>query len=71
MIEIILIGFLSIAIPFWALPFFNRWLPRWFCEHLGHWHLAPIVQGFDGCSCNGTCPRCGKKVMQDSQGNWF
>jgi ribosomal protein S27AE len=20
---------------------------------------------------NGTCPRCGKEVMQDSQGNWF
>ena len=35
------------------------------------WHLAPTEQGFDGCSANGICPRCDKKVMQDSQGNWF
>jgi hypothetical protein len=43
---------------------------KWFCDTFG-WHRAPIHQGFDGCSINGTCPRCGKEVMQDSQGNWF
>ena len=42
----------------------------WFCNFWG-WHKAPIEQGFDGCSKNGTCPRCDKSVMQDSQGNWF
>lgn len=26
---------------------------------------------FDGCSFHATCSRCGKSVMQDSQGNWF
>ena len=26
---------------------------------------------FDGCSVHATCGKCGKKVMQDSQGNWF
>ena len=25
----------------------------------------------DGCSNHGTCSKCGKHVMQDSQGNWF
>ena len=43
---------------------------KWFCNKMG-WHLAPISQGFDGASFNGKCPRCGKSVMQDSQGNWF
>ena len=48
----------------------NRWLPKQACLYMG-WHLAPKEQGFDGCSANGTCPRCGKEVMQDGQGNWF
>jgi len=64
---LLLIGLLAIPI---ALVLCNRWLPRWFCDHM-HWHLAPQQQGFDGCSFNGTCPRCHKEVMQDSQGNWF
>jgi hypothetical protein len=46
-------------------------LPKWYaCDAMG-WHKAPKVQGFDGASSNGTCPRCHKEVMQDSQGNWF
>lgn len=54
----------------WSAVFFNRWLPKWFCDKMG-WHLPPIEQGFDGCSFYGVCPRCKRKVMQDSQGNWF
>jgi hypothetical protein len=42
----------------------------WFCIKMG-WHRTPIRIGFDGMSRNGECPRCGKSVMQDSQGNWF
>ena len=42
----------------------------WFCRFWG-WHKRPEKTGFDGASLNGTCPRCGEKVMQDSQGNWF
>ena len=53
------------------LALFNPLLPKYFCTHFGHWHLAPKEIGFDGCSCNGVCPRCGKFVMLDSQGNWF
>ena len=53
-----------------GLSFNNKRLPEWFCHKLG-WHLAPKAQGFDGCSFKGVCPRCGKPVLQDSQGNWF
>ena len=49
---------------------FNKYLPVWFCRRIG-WHLRPNEIGFDGCSLNGICPRCGKEVLQDSQGNWF
>jgi len=62
--------FLAILITALSLAVFNRYLPKWFCDHMG-WHLSPIAQGFDGCSFTGTCPRCGKSVLQDSQGNWF
>ncbi len=52
------------------LALFNNYLPIWFCHNLG-WHLQPFRIEKDGCSLIGECPRCGKSVMQDSQGNWF
>jgi len=65
------VGVLLLAISILVLlAVFNKHLPVWFCHHMG-WHLAPIAQGFDGCSFAGTCPRCGKAVLEDSQGNWF
>jgi len=63
----ILIGLLLSLLLLTAM---NPFLPEVFCRVMG-WHLAPKKQGFDGCSYNGNCPRCGKKVLQDSQGNWF
>lgn len=42
----------------------------WFCNSMG-WHKKPKKIGFDGASLQGVCPRCGKHVLQDSQGNWF
>jgi len=35
------------------------------------WHKSPIMQGFDGASMTGICPRCQAYILQDSQGNWF
>lgn len=43
---------------------------RWLCSVMG-WHRAPMALMFDGCSFVGTCPRCGNRVLRDSQGNWF
>lgn len=34
-------------------------------------HKRPASLSFDGVSYGGTCPRCQKLVLQDSQGNWF
>lgn len=56
---------------FMGIGLFNkRFNNKWFCEKMG-WHLQPLSVGFDGCSLTGNCPRCGKEVLQDSQGNWF
>ena len=41
-----------------------------FCDVMG-WHRMPKNVGFDGCSHAGVCPRCGKEVLQDSNGDWF
>ena len=48
----------------------NQWLGKWACR-VFHWHVAPSERTFDGCSSHGVCPRCGKEVMQDSNGDWF
>ena len=61
--------FFLVSLIFLAIN--NRFLPKWFCDHL-HWHLEPEINtGFNGCSFTGTCPRCGRDVMMDSNGNWF
>ena len=62
---------LTLLIIMVAMPLCNKWLPVWFCKNFGYWHLKPKQVGFDGCSNTGVCPRCGKNVLQDSQGNWF
>jgi hypothetical protein len=54
---------------------FSGFLPKWYaCDCMG-WHKRPnniVNNGHAGfVHNNGTCPKCGKEVMQDSQGNWF
>ena len=46
-------------------------LTRILCKILG-WHNGDgNTQRFDGVNNSSTCSRCGKEVLQDSQGNWF
>lgn len=36
------------------------------------WHDGKGAgEQFDGVSFHSKCSKCGKKVLQDSQGNWF
>ena len=65
----IIVIVLGVAFMIWS--HFSKYSHNeWFCNKMG-WHLAPTEQGFDGCSSTGTCPRCNKAVLLDSQGNWF
>ena len=61
------------------MPFILSWYDRkngthYSCDKFG-WHDGrnPRDDGeiFDGCSRLAKCSKCGKDVMQDSQGNWF
>ena len=63
-IAMLLLALLMIA------AFQHRSKSKWFCDKMG-WHNAPVVTGWDGASFEGVCPRCGRHVLQDSQGNWF
>ena len=48
----------------------RRRLGLWLCRVMD-WHRPPTTQGFNGISFFGICPRCGVRVLMDSQGNWF
>ena len=44
---------------------------RILCSWLGWHNDKGGVQTFDGASFGARCGRCGVRVLQDSQGNWF
>ena len=63
----------GILLLFGLAPIIGDWLcgTTWACGIFG-WHNGDGgTQSFDGCSLHGVCSKCGKHVMQDSQGNWF
>jgi hypothetical protein len=67
---VLLGGFLLVCVYDWLIGFKDKS----FCTMLG-WHKGGNVIWGGGTSTfiqlYSTCPRCGKEVMQDSQGNWF
>jgi len=52
-------------------PLEKMGLIRRFLHDILGWHSPDLKIGFDGCSFTSTCKHCGKKILQDSQGNWF
>jgi len=48
----------------------RAWWRHFRCDIMG-WHYEPAAKGFDGVSLNGRCPNCKRRVLCDSQGNWF
>ena len=49
-----------------------KYLQTWLFHDVFGWHdgngAIPI---FDGCSFVSRCSYCGRRVLLDSQGNWF
>lgn len=70
--------YLSVLVLICLLPLFvmvvlgvcNRWLGPWACHSYG-WHFEPRDISYRGINAHGVCPRCGKQVIRDSQGDWF
>lgn len=52
--------------------YFKFGFQKFYYHGLLGWHTPDdFPQQFDGCSIHATCKYCGKKIMQDGQGNWF
>jgi hypothetical protein len=67
---------LIILIMVFLLPFILCLIDRfkgthYSCSTFGWHNGSGGNNSFDGCSALATCSKCGKEVMQDSQGNWF
>lgn len=73
----ILIFVAIILIAFWLLtviltPFYFKWgIGKWLLHDIMGWCTPDDMQNFDGCSWESKCKHCKKKILQDSQGNWF
>ena len=49
-----------------------KWgIGKWLFHDKMRWHKPHETLSFDGCSFCSVCKYCKKKIMQDSQGNWF
>jgi len=80
MFEIFLsIVLLVLLVTLWLFPSILCWIDNvkgttYSCEIFG-WHNGSLKSKtgkvFDGASNLARCSKCGKEVMQDSQGNWF
>ena len=68
----VLIGLIAVFVyPFLLCFIDSRLGTSYSCKQWG-WHNGKGgAKSFDGCSNHATCGKCGKEVMQDSQGNWF
>ncbi len=72
-----LLGFLPgitilaiVVCPFLLLLFDKLFGTKYGCTVFG-WHNGRgSRKSFDGCSVHSICSKCGKEVLQDSQGNW-
>ncbi len=63
--------FLLFGIPYMAFSLMCHRLPyAWTCDWAGT-HFPQGSRSFDGCSQHDVCRKCGQKIMQDGQGNWF
>ena len=60
----------SMFISFLLCLIDKKYRTNYSCRQLG-WHNGKGARTFDGCSVHATCSKCGKSVIQDSQGNWF
>ena len=63
---VLLIGMIGTVVMYFKFG----WLKFFYHDVMG-WHIPIEEVGFDGCSFISKCKFCGKKIMQDSQGNWF
>ena len=66
-----IIGFCVLAFVSIAMYFRFGWFKHIYHD-LFEWHVPnDKPERFDGMSFHAECKWCGKKITQDSQGNWY
>ena len=70
LVLIVLVGLYVLSLIGAIFYFWKGW-NRWFYHDIMEWHRPKDVVGFDGCSFTTRCRYCNKRILQDSQGNWF
>lgn len=58
-------------IPILGFVYISTGIGKWFYHDILKWHIPSNKENFDGWFYHTTCKYCDKKIMQDSQGNWF
>jgi len=71
--KIVLIILIMLWITPWVLCLIDKIKGTHYSCSSFKWHdgNGKAPRTFDGCSIHAVCSKCGKEVMQDSQGNWF
>ncbi len=55
-----------------ALLYFKKGMGKNFYHNVLHWHTpSDGPKTIDECRTGAVCKYCGKKIIMDSQGNWF
>ena len=72
---VVLLGLMAFLVLFYGpvvLYFKLGWFKGFYHDLLG-WHAPDYTVGVwdDGISFHAKCKHCGKRITQDSQGNWF
>ena len=70
---LIILVLLFVAALISSALYFQLGFFAWFFHDILRWHTPDpnLELDFDGCSMSATCRHCKKRIMQDSQGNWF
>lgn len=68
MISIIVIFLIVVMLSLVLISKFSN--AKWFCTLLG-WHEPNEMREHDGLSNISECRRCQKRILQDSNGDWF
>lgn len=75
MIELIAILLVVLLVCFFiaSMVYLKLGIGKWFYHDILEWHMPDNtgVYRYDGLNLKTICRHCRKKIMQDSQGNWF
>lgn len=71
MIFLFVVAGVIVAFLVFALLYILFGVGKTFFDGVLGWHKPSKEYKTDGISIQSTCKYCGKKIEQDSQGNWF